>query len=215
MPVVIPAFASIETQKAVPYGVVFFATISGISSSARRSSVMGRQMRPRPWRAMKLTWSGVIFSAAIVRSPSFSRSSSSTTMIIWPVPMASTASSMLANGDAFLRAPFAISMRRFIIQLSVCRLAWPHAGQRQAGELRRPDDVFPHHVALEIHLVPDLRAAQVRVRDRIRHDHDVEAVRAEAGHGEADAVDRNRSLVHDVGREPGRKAHGHPVKLGV
>ena len=33
---------------------------------------------------MKLIASGVTFSAAIVRSPSFSRSSSSTTMIIWP-----------------------------------------------------------------------------------------------------------------------------------
>jgi hypothetical protein len=40
----------------------------------------------------------VTFSAAIVRSPSFSRSSSSHTMIICPARMAATASSIDANG---------------------------------------------------------------------------------------------------------------------
>src|SRR2546428_832556 len=205
MPVVVRPLASIVTQNPVSKREVFCVTINGISSSSIRSGVMGRQMSPRPYRAMKLMASGVIFSAAIVRSPSFSRSSSSTTMIICPARMASTASSMPANGDAFLRAPLAISMRRFM---------FGHR-QRQASELRRPHDVFSHHVALEIHLVPDLSTAQVRVHHRIRHDHDVEAIRAEAGHGEADAVDRNRSLVHDVGREVPRKAHRHPVKLGV
>jgi len=52
---------------------------------------------------MKLTMAGVIFSAAIVKSPSFSRSSSSTTMIMSPSRIASTASSMDANGDFGLR----------------------------------------------------------------------------------------------------------------
>ena len=61
---------------------------------------------------MKLIASGVTFSAAIVRSPSFSRSSSSTTMIIWPARIASTASSIDANGVR-LRAPLA--MRMFLV----------------------------------------------------------------------------------------------------
>src|SRR3989338_2237203 len=58
-------------------------------------------MSPRPKRAMKLICSGVIFSAATVRSPSFSRSSSSTTMIIRPWRISSTASSIEANWTWF------------------------------------------------------------------------------------------------------------------
>src|SRR3989304_4003294 len=46
---------------------------------------------------MKLTMSGVTFSAAMVRSPSFSRSSSSTTTTMRPWRMSSTASSIVAN----------------------------------------------------------------------------------------------------------------------
>src|SRR5688572_21899513 len=53
---------------------------------------MARQIRPRPCRAMKLMASGVTMSAAMVRSPSFSRSSSSTTMTIRPARICSTAS---------------------------------------------------------------------------------------------------------------------------
>ena len=70
-----------------------------------RSSVIGMQIRPRPCFAMKLMASGVIFSAAIVRSPSFSRSSSSTTMIILPSRIASIASSIGAKTDLRLRPP--------------------------------------------------------------------------------------------------------------
>src|SRR3970282_1581442 len=58
-------------------------------------------MSPRPKRAMKLICAGVIFWAATVRSPSFSRSSSSTTMIIRPWRIASTASSIEANWTWF------------------------------------------------------------------------------------------------------------------
>jgi hypothetical protein len=53
---------------------------------------------------MKLIAAGVIFSAAMVRSPSFSRSSSSTTMIMRPSRTASIASSIGANTERrFLR----------------------------------------------------------------------------------------------------------------
>jgi hypothetical protein len=44
---------------------------------------------------MKLIASGVTFSAAIVRSPSFSRSSSSTTTTIFPARKSSIACGML------------------------------------------------------------------------------------------------------------------------
>ena len=70
-----------------------------MSSSSRRSSVIGMQIRPRPCLAMKLMTSGVTFSAAMVRSPSFSRSSSSTTMIIRPSRKASMAASMGEKGE--------------------------------------------------------------------------------------------------------------------
>ena len=108
MPVPAP-FRSIGTQNAVPKVVVFELTASGMSSSSSRAPVIERQIWPRPYLAMKLMMAGVTFSAAIVRSPSFSRSSSSQTMIILPSRMAATASSMEANGD-FRRAPLAMRM---------------------------------------------------------------------------------------------------------
>src|SRR5260221_1081065 len=58
---------------------------------------MGMQMRPRPCVAMKLTISGVTRSAETMKSPSFSRSASSTTTTILPSRMSATASSMVAN----------------------------------------------------------------------------------------------------------------------
>ncbi len=67
-------------------------------SSLQRSSVSARQIRPLPWVAMKLTASGVANCAASVRSPSFSRFSSSQTTTIRPRRMSSIASSMVAKG---------------------------------------------------------------------------------------------------------------------
>ncbi len=60
---------------------------------------MARQISPRPWVAMKLMASGVTSSAAIVRSPSFSRSSSSTTTTMRPALSSRMAVSMLANSN--------------------------------------------------------------------------------------------------------------------
>jgi hypothetical protein len=51
----------------------------------------------RPCVIMKLITAGVTFSAAHTKSPSFSRSSASTTTITRPWRMASTASSMVEN----------------------------------------------------------------------------------------------------------------------
>ena len=62
---------------------------------ARRTSApsSARQMSPRPKRAMKLIASGVTFSAAMQRSPSFSRFSSSTRTTIRPARISSRSSS--------------------------------------------------------------------------------------------------------------------------
>src|SRR5690349_18924296 len=55
-------------------------------------------MSPRPCFAMKLIASGVANSAAMVRSPSFSRSSSSTTTTMHPCRISESAVSTLVNG---------------------------------------------------------------------------------------------------------------------
>jgi hypothetical protein len=98
MPVVIPRRASIETVKAVPRKEVLSATCVVRCNSSHRSSVSGKQIKPRALRAMKLIISGVTFSAAQTRSPSFSRSSSSTMMTIRPSRMSATAASIEAKG---------------------------------------------------------------------------------------------------------------------
>jgi|GEM_PF-6491873 len=67
------------------------------SSSAQRSSVSGAQTSPRPWVTMKLMTSGVALRAAVTKSPSFSRSSSSTTMTTFPAFIAAIASSIVFN----------------------------------------------------------------------------------------------------------------------
>jgi hypothetical protein len=84
MPVVTPSRASTETVKAVPYGVSFRSVIWRRPSSSQRSWVRHRQISPRPSFVMKLTASGVANCAAIVRSPSFSRSAASTTTTNFP-----------------------------------------------------------------------------------------------------------------------------------
>ena len=93
-----PSRASIETVNGVSKGDSFLAAIRSSPSSSQRSGVSDRQIRPRPSLAMKLIASGVANCAAIVRSPSFSRSSSSQTTTILPWRISSIASSIVANG---------------------------------------------------------------------------------------------------------------------
>ena len=98
MPVVTPCpLRSMEIVKAVSIGSVLLPTIISSCNSLQRLSVMGVQIRPRPWVAIKLMISGVIFSAAATKSPSFSRSSSSTTIITLPCLISAIASSMVFN----------------------------------------------------------------------------------------------------------------------
>ena len=65
-------------------------------SSFSRSSVMGIQMSPLACFAMKFIVSGVIFCAAQIRSPSFSRSSLSVTIKGLPSFRSFIASSIVA-----------------------------------------------------------------------------------------------------------------------
>ena len=73
-------------------------------SSSERSSVRQRQITPRPCVAMKLIASGVANSAAMVRSPSFSRSGASTTTTNLPARTSSIASSIVANAVSLLQS---------------------------------------------------------------------------------------------------------------
>ena len=92
IPVVTPSAASMETVKLVPWTERLTRVIGARSSAFARSSVIGMHIRPRPKRAMKLMISGVTTSAATTRSPSFSRSSSSTRMTIRPALSSATIS---------------------------------------------------------------------------------------------------------------------------
>src|SRR5437762_11937020 len=182
---------------------------------------------------MKLITAGVTFSAAIVRSPSFSRSASSTTITMRPARISSIASSIRANGvfgPAISRTgrPFgrcalvsparspAVRPRGFtLFFMSVCHFPRFYGGQRQARELRGANDVLADHVAFEVDAIAGLDAAQVRVLHGERHELHVEPIGAQAGDGEADAVHGDRAFVYEKGREAWRKTDGEPVKLGV
>ncbi len=93
MPVVTPSFASIEVVKAVSCLVPLFRLISSRPSWSTLCRVSARQIRPRPFLAMKLIASGVAIWAGMTRSPSFSRSSSSTRMNMRPLRASSISSS--------------------------------------------------------------------------------------------------------------------------
>ena len=85
IPVVTPLpLKSTDTVNAVSIGSVLLWTIIPNSNSLHRFSVKGAQIKPRPCVAMKLIISGVTFSAAAKKSPSFSLFSSSTTIITLP-----------------------------------------------------------------------------------------------------------------------------------
>ena len=96
-PVVQPSSLSTVIVNGVPSIDVLSATWCGRSSSSARERVSGAQSTPRAFLSIKFTFSGVIFSAAMIRSPSFSRSSSSTTITNLPSLKSFTASSMLLN----------------------------------------------------------------------------------------------------------------------
>ena len=68
-------------------------------SCSARSFEMGTQIKPRPCIAMKFTDAAVAFSAAITRSPSFSRSASSVTITIFPEATSATTSSTASNSN--------------------------------------------------------------------------------------------------------------------
>ena len=105
MPVVVSTW-SIDTVKAVSWLSVFSETMGGRARRLATSMLMGVQISPRAHTAMRLTFSVVANSAAQMKSPSFSRSGSSTHMITLPARRSSSASSMLLNPLFMVGRPF-------------------------------------------------------------------------------------------------------------
>src|SRR4051812_20527785 len=165
MPVLVPLRTSTDTRKAVRMLSVLVATIAGRSSSRARSVVMGAQMKPDVWARKKAIFSGVAASAAMIRSPSFSRSSSSTTTTISPRPMAATASSMRPNG---------VSATPGLQQLL---------------------DVLGHHIDLQVDPVARVLAAEGGDGRGVRDDGDGEPVVEDVDGREAHAVDGDGALL--------------------
>ena len=97
---------STDTVKAVSFGSVLRETIASKPSSSHLLSGSGVQISPRPWMVIKLIISGVVSSAAERKSPSFSRFSSSTTMMILPFLRSSMASEIVFNVIFFMSILF-------------------------------------------------------------------------------------------------------------
>ena len=98
MPVVIPSFASTDSMNAVPcLSPLPRVFIRAMLSFDSLSEVKATHIRPRPCVAMKLIFSSDTQSAAIIRSPSFSRFSSSVTTTSSPRPIAVITSSTGSN----------------------------------------------------------------------------------------------------------------------
>ena len=94
IPVVVPSSRSTEMVKAVRWLSVLLSTMRGSRKSSQRSPDSGATTTPDVWRTMNAIFSGVANWAAMMRSPSFSRSSSSTMTIISPRAIAATTSSI-------------------------------------------------------------------------------------------------------------------------
>src|SRR5262245_22593489 len=172
---------------------------------------------------MKLIASGVTLSAAIVRSPSFSRSSSSTTITIRPSRIASMASSMGAKGPFRLGVPLAISSFRFIRSCSLLgpclfegrseSTAWASALAGKSCNFHCSRHVLADQVALEVDALAGQNASKIRMLQRERDDLHVKVIVLQGRHREADAIHGDRTLVDDIGREIGRKPERQPLKL--
>src|SRR5579859_4256740 len=147
-------------------------------SSSRRRASTGMQTRPEPWRVMKLMCSGVTSSAATTRSPSFSRSSSSTTITNLPAAKSEIASGTVAS-----------PMRYLILLAQVAR------------------HVASHDVRLDVDHGAGTVASRDRDLERVWDQSHLEGAGGlvDRGHRQADAVHRDRALDrHEFGDRGGQ-----------
>src|SRR4051812_19481585 len=176
MPVVTPSAASIEIVKFVVWRTSVLLTISGSRSCSQRARVNVRQIKPRPYLAMKLMSSARTFVAAMTRSPSFSRSSSSRITTILPARTAATISSVVFICDQALSVVACVAMFPQISEIDAAVVVFANEALQIARQ----------HVDLNI----NSRAARVladhRHSLRVRDDVDLEFRRADRVDREAD-----------------------------
>src|SRR5690606_11086137 len=138
------------------------------------------------------------FSAAMMRSPSFSRFSSSTMMTILPARMSSMMSSMLLKVAAD-------GCKEVLLCITMCPEKIPcdpfFRGDRRVGAAAQQAlEVTRDQVHLDVDLTACLVASRDRHRPGVRDDRHLEppGVSGYRVDGEADAVDADRSLVDHV-----------------
>ena len=211
MPVLTPSRASTEIVYAVRILSRLCGVISGISRRSSMSPGIGAQMTPELWRMVKAISWGVDLLAAKMRSPSFSRSSSSTTMTARPAAMSATASSTSSS-----RMP---SWPVMTVLPGGARVRWcgssvgagRGAGGGAVGE--QALDVLRHHVDLEVDHGAGAGGAQRGAGEGLGDERDGEGAGGvvERGDGEADPVDGDRALRRrrsGRGRRAGRSRRG-------
>src|SRR5439155_1595391 len=195
--VVVPARASTDTAKAVRCCSSFTGTICGSSRRARCCSSIGTQMMPLVWRIMKATAAGVTRSAAMMRSPSFSRSSSSMMTTMRPARSSARISAMeLSAGACGAGAPLPVNgrildmvRRRVIRQLSIPERSAPPRAPTHAAQARpraataasaprqrqQPREVARYLVDLEVHARARAQAPEGGRRAGVGNEVDAEA----------------------------------------
>ena len=127
IPVEILSLASTLTVKFVSCKDVFELTIGSNFSSSLRSGVIATHINPLPYFIIKLISSEVALSAGIIKSPSFSRCSSSITITIFPAFISSRARSMFFNFSIafiYLLVPEKFSINLPTISVSILTLCW-------------------------------------------------------------------------------------------
>src|SRR5471030_607140 len=203
MPVVTPVVASIDTVNLVPKPEPLRGAINGSFSSSQRSRLIGMQIRPRACLAMKLMCSGLQHSAAMIRSPSFSRSSSSMRMTILPWRISSTSSSMLLSATRHpLESGFEVAVggqKAFGDVSGFCRLCGLIA-QQQALQ------ITCQQVHFQIHPATWLVRRHDGFAQGVGNDRQQELGAIDCVHGQAGAIDGDRAFMGDVLGEVFRRA---------
>src|SRR5262245_22083363 len=120
---------------------------------------------------MNASSSGVAFSAAKIRSPSFSRSSSPTTTTARPLAMSAIARSIASKSV-------------------ICWSPYVRHGQ--------PFHVLGEHIDLEVDDVARLAETQGGQFQGRGYERDRELLRERVDHGQRDAVHRYRAFFHEV-----------------
>src|SRR5450756_228376 len=132
---------------------------------------------------MKLIISGLTSSAAQMRSPSFSRFSSSATTISLPASMSAIA---------------CLTVPKFMIPLMLQRKIGLRIQRRPLAKvgLQESPHMFSDYVRLYVHPRSRLQITQRRMTQGVLDQRKLQTARLQLVHGEADPVDGDRPVKH-------------------